>query len=189
LAYKKGGRSDRLAAMGEVLAISTLESPIGKLRIAVTPGGVVRIALPRSGGAGFPGWLRGALPNAERVDRLPALGVVQRELQEYFAGQRREFTVPLDLRGTPFQLSVWRALVEIPFGETRTYAEIARRVKRPKAFRAVGAANGANPVPILVPCHRVIESGGKLGGYGGGLETKQRLLAFEKTAPARGALL
>jgi O-6-methylguanine DNA methyltransferase len=175
--------------MGEVLATSMLESPIGRLRVAVTPGGVVRIALPRAGGAGFPGWLRGALPNAERVDWLPALDVVQRELQEYFAGQRREFTVPLDLRGTPFQLSVWRALAEIPFGETRTYAEIARRVKRPKAFRAVGAANGANPVPILVPCHRVIESGGKLGGYGGGLETKQRLLAFEKTAPARGALL
>ena len=137
--------------MGEVLATSVLESPIGGLRVAVTPGGVVRIALPRAGGAGFPGWLRRTLPNAERVDWLPALDVVQRELQEYFAGQRREFTVALDLRGTPFQLSVWRALVEIPFGETRSYAEIARAVGKPRAFRAVGAANGANPERVATP--------------------------------------
>ena len=97
--------------------------------------------------------------------------------------------MPLDLRGTPFQLSVWRAIVEVPYGETRSYAELAQRVKRPTAYRAVGAANGANPVPIIVPCHRVIASDGKLGGYGGGLETKRRLLAFEKTTPVQGMLL
>ncbi len=175
--------------MGEVFASSVLESPIGRLRLAVTPGGVVCIALPRSGGAGFRGWLKRMLPDAERVDQLPTLDVACRELQEYFAGQRRRFTVPLDLRGTAFQLSVWRAITEIPYGETRSYGELARRVKHPNAYRAVGAANGANPVPVIVPCHRVIASDGKLGGYGGGLETKRRLLAFEKTVPAQGTLV
>ncbi len=175
--------------MGEVVATSVLESPIGRLRLAATSGGVVLIALPRSGGAGFRGWLERVLPNAEPVDRLPTLDVTCRELQEYFAGRRQKFTVPLDLRGTRFQLSVWRAIAEVPYGETRSYAELAQRVKRPTAYRAVGAANGANPVPIIVPCHRVIASDGKLGGYGGGLETKRRLLAFEKTAPAQGTLL
>ncbi len=175
--------------MGEVLASSVLESPIGRLRVATTSGGVVCIALPRSGGAGFRGWLERVLPDAELVDRLPTLDVACRELQEYFAGRRQQFTVPLDLRGTPFQLSVWRAIAEIPYGQTRSYAELARRVKRPHAYRAVGAANGANPVPVIVPCHRVIASDGTLGGYGGGLETKRRLLAFEKAAPAQGTLL
>ena len=83
--------------------------------------------------------------------------------------------------GTPFQVSVWNALCEIPFGETCSYADVARRIGRRRAFRAVGLANGANPVPIVVPCHRVINTDGKLGGYGGGLETKRRLLAFEQT--------
>ena len=175
--------------MGEVLATSVLESPIGKLRVAATPGGIVCIALPRSSGAGFSGWLRRVLSEAERVDSLPLLDLACRELQEYFAGTRRAFTVPLDLRGSVFQLSVWHALLEIPHGETCSYAEIARRVKHPKAFRAVGAANGANPVPVIVPCHRVIGSSGRLSGYGGGLETKRRLLAFEKAAPCQGALL
>lgn len=175
--------------MGEVFAASVFESPIGALRVAVTPKGVIRIALPRSGGAGFRGWLKRVLPDAEPVASLPALNLVCSELREYFAGERRKFTVPLDLRGTPFQLSVWRALAEIPYGETRTYAEVARRVKHPRAFRAVGAANGANPVPVIVPCHRVIGSDGKLGGYGGGLETKRRMLAFEKSTASGGTLL
>ena len=175
--------------MGEVVATSVLESPIGRLRVAATSGGIVLIALPRSGGTGFRGWLERMLPDAEPVERLPTLEVACRELQQYFAGRRQEFTVPLDLRGTAFQLSVWRAIAEVPYGETRSYAELARRVKRPSAYRAVGAANGANPVPVIIPCHRVIASDGKLGGYGGGLETKRRLLAFEKTAPGQGTLL
>jgi O-6-methylguanine DNA methyltransferase len=166
--------------MGEILATSTFESPLGTLRAAATREGVVQIALPRSSGAGFEGWLRRALPDAERVEWLPALDAVAGELAEYFAGCRREFRVPLDLRGTPFQVSVWCALAEIPYGQTRTYADIARKVQRPKAFRAVGSANAANPVPIILPCHRVIASGGRLGGYGGGVEAKRRLLAFEQ---------
>ena len=103
----------------------------------------------------------------------------QRELEEYFAGQRRQFSFSLDLRGTEFQLACWRALVEIPYGETRSYADIARAVGRPQGFRAVGMANNRNPVAIVVPCHRVIASDGTLCGYGGGLDVKRKLLELE----------
>jgi O-6-methylguanine DNA methyltransferase len=102
-----------------------------------------------------------------------------RQLDEYFSGRRRQFDLPLDLEGTEFQQRVWRSVSAIPYGQTRSYAQIAATIGSPKAVRAVGAANGANPVAIIVPCHRVIASGGGLGGYGGGLELKRRLLALE----------
>ena len=102
-----------------------------------------------------------------------------RELEEYFAGQRREFSLPLDLRGTEFQLACWRELLQIPYGETRTYADIARAVGKPTGFRAVGMANNRNPLAIVVPCHRVIASDGTLCGYGGGLDVKRKLLELE----------
>jgi O-6-methylguanine DNA methyltransferase len=101
------------------------------------------------------------------------------QLEEYFAGKRREFTFALDPRGTDFQLSCWRALLAIPYGETRSYADIARAVGRPKGFRAVGMANNRNPLAIVVPCHRVIASDGTLCGYGGGLDVKRKLLELE----------
>jgi O-6-methylguanine DNA methyltransferase len=101
------------------------------------------------------------------------------ELRRYLAGERVQFTCPLDLHGTEFQVEVWEELFRIPYGETRTYAEIARAIGRPAAVRAVGAANGANPVAIIVPCHRVIGSNGTLTGYGGGLPTKAWLLSLE----------
>jgi O-6-methylguanine DNA methyltransferase len=101
------------------------------------------------------------------------------ELEEYFAGERRDFTFPLDLRGTDFQRSCWRALLAIPYGETRSYGDIARAVSKPNAFRAVGMANNRNPIAIVVPCHRVIASDGTLCGYGGGLDVKRRLLELE----------
>ena len=107
------------------------------------------------------------------------LAEAARQLDEYFSGQRRQFDLPLDLQGTEFQQRVWRAVSGIPYGQTRTYAQIAAGVGSPRAVRAVGAANGANPVAILVPCHRVVGSGGGLGGYGGGLELKRRLLDLE----------
>ena len=112
-------------------------------------------------------------------DSSPLLRQAAGQIEEYFNAQRREFQLPLDLRGTPFQQKVWNALLEIPYGETRSYAELARGIGEPKAFRAVGAANGANPVAVIVPCHRVISSGGGLGGYGGGVPLKRRLLALE----------
>lgn len=103
----------------------------------------------------------------------------ERQLRAYFAGDLREFDLTLDIVGTAFQQRVWSALLRIPYGETRSYSQIAIRIGAPSAVRAVGAANGANPIPIVVPCHRVIGAGGKLVGYGGGLPLKRRLLALE----------
>lgn len=104
---------------------------------------------------------------------------VVRELREYFAGERRDFTLPLAPSGTEFQQGVWAALRRIPFGDTRSYADLAREVGVPKGPRAVGQANGRNPIPVIVPCHRVLASGGKLGGYSSGLEVKRWLLRHE----------
>lgn len=112
-------------------------------------------------------------------DPAPFTGVI-RQLDEYFGGQRTEFDLPLNLVGTPFQRTVWAALREIPYGETWSYGELAKRIGRPGAARAVGLANGRNPIGILVPCHRVVGASGDLTGYGGGLERKQHLLDFER---------
>lgn len=110
----------------------------------------------------------------------PVLQAAQIQLSEFFAGKRREFSLPLAYSGTPFQEEVWRALLTIPYGETRSYGEIARLIGRRNAVRAVGAANGRNPLSIIVPCHRVIGAGGSLTGFAGGVETKRRLLALEQ---------
>lgn len=109
----------------------------------------------------------------------PVLRQAAAELEQYWAGERRVFSVPYESEGTEFQCRVWEAVAAIPFGEIRSYAEIARAVGRPKAVRAVGAANGANRLPIVIPCHRVLTSGGELGGYGGGLNVKRALLSRE----------
>jgi methylated-DNA-[protein]-cysteine S-methyltransferase len=108
-----------------------------------------------------------------------ALAQTRRELDEYFSGTRRDFSLALDLRGTPFQLRCWNALLEIPYGKTCSYADLARKVGSPRGFRAVGMANHDNPIAIIVPCHRVITSDHKLGGYGGGLGVKEKLLHLE----------
>jgi methylated-DNA-[protein]-cysteine S-methyltransferase len=115
---------------------------------------------------------------ASRQDDVP-FAAVREQLAEYFAGTRQEFDVPLKLTGTPFQRRVWQELTRIPFGTTITYGELARRIGQPTASRAVGLANGRNPISIIVPCHRVIGTSGKLTGYGGGLSVKQRLLELE----------
>jgi methylated-DNA-[protein]-cysteine S-methyltransferase len=118
-------------------------------------------------------------PEGERNNANTWMNQAANELHAYFAGNLRVFSVPLDMQGTEFQLSVWNHLLKIPYGETRSYAQVAEAVGRPKAVRAVGAANGSNPVAIIVPCHRVIGSSGKLTGYGGGLPLKKRLLELE----------
>jgi methylated-DNA-[protein]-cysteine S-methyltransferase len=115
----------------------------------------------------------------QRNDRNPLLLEAARQLRAYFAGQLREFQLPLDMQGTDFQKRVWHQVAAIPYGETRSYLQIATAVGSPRAVRAVGAANGTNPVPIVVPCHRVIGANGKLVGYGGGLALKKRLLELE----------
>ena len=128
----------------------------------------------------LPAGLRTVAPGDSRhLDRL------ERELRAYFAGRLRRFRVPLDLRGTPFQKEVWARLMRIPYGATRTYADIATSVNRPSAFRAVGAANGKNPVSIVVPCHRLVGTTGALTGYGGGLSRKRRLIDLECAARRR----
>src|SRR4051812_18110300 len=105
--------------------------------------------------------------------------IAERQLREYFKGERRSFDLPLDLEGTPFQLAVWRALQDIPYAKTSSYRDIAIAVNRPRGFQAIGQANTRNPVPIVVPCHRVINADGSLGGYGGGLDRKRELLHLE----------
>lgn len=161
-----------------VYAYQTLDSPIGPLKLVASDHGLVAILWPDETPetAGF-GKLK---PDGSH----PVLVEAHRQLNDYFAGKRQRFTLRLDWKGTEFQKKVWAALVEIPFGQTRSYAEIARQIGHPKAVRAVGAANGRNPLPIVAPCHRVIGSNGKLVGFGGGLAVKELLLKLE--AQTRG---
>lgn len=136
-------------------------------------------SLRRAAFSSSPDALPAGFDPALRRDGAPVLRQARRELSEYAAGRRKKFEVPFELHGTCFQCEVWRALFEIPWGETRTYGEIARALGRPGAARAVGAAAGRNPLPVIVPCHRLIAAGGGLGGFSGGLEVKKRLLALE----------
>ncbi len=143
---------------------SILETPIGPLTIVEEDGALVEIHF---GGATRFSASNGVLKHAAT------------QLREFFAGKRRTFDLPLRPKGTPFQLSVWEQLRTIPYGETRSYADVARAIGREAAVRAVGAANGANPIPIVIPCHRVIGSNGSLTGFGGGIDVKRRLLELE----------
>jgi O-6-methylguanine DNA methyltransferase len=163
----------------ETVHISQVETPIGTLRVASTGKGLAYVELPRASGCGLRGWLHHHLPDAECVESDDHNRAAIEQILEYLDGRRREFDLRLDLRGTAFQRQVWEALLDIPFGERRSYRDIAVAVGRPKALRAVGAANGSNPVSLIVPCHRVINSNGRLGGYGGGRALKARLLAME----------
>jgi methylated-DNA-[protein]-cysteine S-methyltransferase len=173
----------------EIVHTAEFDSPLGTFRIASTERGLGYLDLPHANGFGLEGWLRRHAPGAKRKQGFSPNSAAIRQVLEYLDGKRIDFDLPLDLRGTEFQESVWKALLEIPYGETCTYQELARTVGKPKAVRAVGSANGANPIPLIVPCHRVINAGGKLGGYGGGLEAKARLLAMERSKPGPGRLL
>ena len=159
-----------------------LDSPIGPLLLVADEGGLTYVGLPK----------RGAVQAApEGSQQAPAkLRAARHQFEEYFAGTRYAFDLPLHPHGTPFQLEVWGALLAIEYGATTSYAAVAQRIGRPNAVRAVGAANGANPLSIVVPCHRVIGSDGDLTGYGGGLPAKRWLLAHERThAPRRTLVL
>ena len=169
--------------------VARVDSPIGSLRLASTAAALVFVELPHASGRGFAGWLARHAPGARVAEGFAPNRDAAKQILEFLDAKRRQFELALDLRGTPFQLEVWRALCAIPYGETISYAELARRVGRPRAVRAVGSANGANPLALVVPCHRVVNSGGKLGGYGGGLELKARLLALEHARPRQGDLL
>jgi methylated-DNA-[protein]-cysteine S-methyltransferase len=150
-----------------------------KMHIAATANGICYIGSPNDPFAELSRWVKKRLPNSVLVQDDEKLQPYTVELTQYFQGQRQSFTVPVDLYGTPFQLSVWNALCEIPYGQTKSYSEIANYIQKPTSVRAVGAAIGANPVLIVVPCHRVIGKNGTLTGYRGGLEMKKQLLQLE----------
>jgi methylated-DNA-[protein]-cysteine S-methyltransferase len=154
-------------------SFSEYESPVGPLLLSGDARALTGLGFIRESTRIPPGWVR----DDERFARE------RKQLDEYFAGERSEFDFPMRLEGSAFERDVWQALEEIPYGTTVTYGEIAERIGRPGRARAVGAANGRNPIAIVVPCHRVIGAGGKLTGYGGGLERKRELLVLE------GALL
>lgn len=156
---------------------TTFVCPLGELRILVDASGrLLRID--------FPGHHE---PSPDAREEACACDHVTQQLAEYFAGQRMQFELELTLRGTPFQLAAWGALQQIPFGTTASYQQQAERIGKPRAVRAIGAANGQNPLPIVVPCHRVIGKDGTLVGFGGGLPKKQWLLQHERTVVARRA--
>ncbi len=155
------------------LSYKIIDSPIGKLKLVASPEGLVAILWENDNPR------RVRLNELVESDRDPILLRTEAELTEYFAGKRDFFTVPLDMRGTSFQRQVWEALRNIPFGETRTYGQLASQLGNPKATRAVGAANGKNPIAVIVPCHRVIGFSGKLTGFAGGLDAKAHLLNLE----------
>lgn len=161
---------------------TSLDTPIGTLLLEADDEALVHIELPGTGARSRrgPSPDRGSRNDANEGGGAPGpLADATAQLEEYFSGRRQRFELPLKLSGTDFQRQVWTTLADIPYGATISYAELAALVGRPAAFRAVGQANGANPLPIVLPCHRVVASGGRIGGYGGGLEMKRRLLALE----------
>ncbi len=168
----------------ETIHSTKFMSPVGPLFLAASRNGLVALEFDRHVLGN-----QTIRPAAAKASKIPERFQFEesplemesyiRELNEYFGGTRRQFGFPLDLRGTDFQLECWRALLAIPFGETRSYGDIARAVNRPQGFRAVGMANNRNPIAIVVPCHRVIASDGTLCGYGGGLDIKRKLLELE----------
>lgn len=161
---------------------SMMESPCGPLLLVVNEtGAVVRIEFG-NGRESQKTVLRMRAAGIDVVEDAGRTAGLRRQLEEYFAGGRHEFDLELAPEGTPFERSVWEELKRIPFGETRSYGEIAQAIGRPGSARAVGRANGANPIPIVVPCHRVIGANGSLTGFGGGLEAKSRLLEIEGRA-------
>ena len=174
---KRVPMNQRGSSVADHLYYASERFPIGEISVACSENGLREVSV-RKPSRSFAGGSHASPSSLEAVFARRALT----EIAEFLSGRRREFTVPLDLKGTRFQLQVWRVLLRIPYGETRSYGEIARAVGRPKAARAVGMANHSNPVAIVVPCHRVVASDGSLGGYAGGLEMKSRLLALEASA-------
>jgi methylated-DNA-[protein]-cysteine S-methyltransferase len=156
------------------LVCKTIDSPVGRLKLVASDKGLVAVLWEND----KPNRVRLGAMTADQ--RHPILLDTERQLKQYFAGERKTFSVALDMRGTSFQKNVWEALLAIPFGETRSYGQLAKQLGNARAMRAVGAANGRNPVSIIVPCHRVIGSSGKLIGFAGGVETKARLLSLEE---------
>ncbi|MEZ5168426.1 MAG: methylated-DNA--[protein]-cysteine S-methyltransferase [Acidimicrobiales bacterium] len=156
--------------------IRHLDSPIGVLTLVASDAGLTHVLFE-----GQEPTTVGLADDLPEVDDDPVLERAAAQLTEYFAGRRQAFDLPLDLRGTEFQVAAWRALADVPYGQTRSYGEQAEAIGRPGAFRAVGAANGRNPIPVILPCHRIVGANGDLTGFAGGLDTKRHLLAHERS--------
>lgn len=156
----------------------TIPSPVGRLTLVASDAGLAAVLWENDSPRRVP------ITVAGEDLKHPVLREAERQLKEYFAGKRTSFDLPLDFQGTDFQKRVWKALLKIPFGETRSYAQIARALGKPSAMRAVGAANGKNPISIIAPCHRVIGKDGTLTGFAGGLKAKAHLLALEQSERA-----
>ena len=171
LSVARAGQGEPLNVLSTIYS-TTIDSPVGGLRLVAEEVGLRMV------------WFlygrKKEAPNKEWKEDAAFFLDVVRQLRAYFAGELREFDIPLLMEGTEFQKRVWKNLQSIPYGETISYGELARKVGDPKAVRAVGAANGQNPIPIIVPCHRVIGSNGSLTGFGGGLENKRKLLELER---------
>ena len=165
--------------MATGIAYAHMDSPIGPVWVATAERGICAVGVGEEQPERFFAWLTRHLGPGPRREDPAALAQALAQLREYFVGTRHAFDLELDARGTPFQEAVWGEIARIPYGRTITYGEIAQRIGRPRAPRAVGAAVGANPLSILIPCHRVIGSGGALTGYGGGLGAKAALLKLE----------
>jgi methylated-DNA-[protein]-cysteine S-methyltransferase len=165
-----------------LVAYGELPSRIGVLRVAATEKGVCKIALGAETTESLMAWLgRTIRPEALVEQESAAVAQAIRQIAEYLDGRRRVFELPLDVRGTDFQRAVWAAVADVPYGQTRCYAQIAAAIGKPSATRAVGAANGANPLPLVIPCHRLVGKDGSLTGYGGGLGVKRFLLDMERS--------
>jgi AraC family transcriptional regulator of adaptative response/methylated-DNA-[protein]-cysteine methyltransferase len=169
-----------LRGEGARAAFTIVDSAFGRILIATTRTGVCWIGVSDSE-AHLEAELRGDLPAASCARDNEGLATIARNVVDFVAGRSSEITLPVDFRATPFQLAVWQQLCAIPWGETRSYGEIARRLGRPDASRAVGAANGANPLALVIPCHRAIGADGSLTGYRWGLECKRRLITHERS--------
>lgn len=164
--------------MGETVHRSTLDSPLGPIDLVSTSRGLAGIGLGE-GLSWHERWIGRTFPQAQILSGTGVHVEIARQLVEYFDGRRRVFDLPLDVRGSSFQKAVWARVASIPYGKTASYSEIAHLVGRPLASRAVGAANGQNPIPLVIPCHRVVGAKGSLTGYGGGLPKKRWLLVHE----------
>jgi methylated-DNA-[protein]-cysteine S-methyltransferase len=182
----------------EIVHLSSFDTAFGPMSLASTERGVVACSLPgerrdlraarKEPVDQVRAWLDRHLPRAEIREGTGRNGPAIKAVRDYLAGRRRDLDLPLDLRGTEFQRKVWAALRRVPYGGTISYGELAARAGHPRASRACGSANGSNPVPLFIPCHRTIAAGGKLGGFGGALELKARLLELEQRGAAPGGL-
>jgi O-6-methylguanine DNA methyltransferase len=176
---RRRGEEDDARAIATKVYCTSFESKIGRIYVASTDRGVCKISVPREARKDFFDWLKKHFDVDSIIDNRSKNKDVVDQLNRYFNGKLAKFTLPVDLIGTPFQLRVWKELARIPYGVTSTYKHVSRKVSAPKGFQAVGRAAGQNPLPIIIPCHRVLGANGAMVGYSCGVKTKELLLRLE----------